>query len=360
MASLKQQLLLLVVGPLVLLSIIGSVITGIYVRDRAILALESKARSDLAMGEVILDLTYPGSWEVKDGILYKGGVKINNNFEVVDKIARLTGGTVTIFLGDTRVSTTVRGDNNERAVGTKVSPEVAEKVLKNGHIYVGEANVVGQRYQTAYKPIRDANGKIIGMFYVGISRKLSDELINKSFITLAAITATLTVLVALGAWFFAQKKIVGPLEKITLSTREVAAGRLSGKLEIGGSKEITDLVTAFNQMLEVLQGIAAHLSQTASVEERLVPFSPQIEETVPPQLRQEGLPKGLNEATLKQIIGFLKNKNQFVSAEEVGEGVKITSVTARRYLEYLDKTGMVEVEWKYGAVGRPVKLYRLK
>lgn len=85
MHSLKQQLMLLVIGPLLLLSICGSVLTGMFMKDRAVLATNTKATTDLATGEAIIDLMYPGPWQVKDGILYKGQIKISNNLRLSTK-----------------------------------------------------------------------------------------------------------------------------------------------------------------------------------------------------------------------------------------------------------------------------------
>ncbi|WNQ10876.1 response regulator [Paenibacillus aurantius] len=74
----------------------------------------------------------------------------------------------------------------------------------------------------------------------------------------------------------------------------------------------------------------------------------------------EELPKGLNAQTLKQIAGFLERTNEPVSAEEAADGVGIARVTARRYLEYLEKTGWVALDIRYGGVGRPVNRYLLQ
>jgi two-component system response regulator DctR len=68
------------------------------------------------------------------------------------------------------------------------------------------------------------------------------------------------------------------------------------------------------------------------------------------------LPKGLQAITLKQITVFLLDHPQSLSAEEVAEGVGIARVTARRYLEYLEKTGKVRLDLQYG-IGRPVNKY---
>ena len=72
---------------------------------------------------------------------------------------------------------------------------------------------------------------------------------------------------------------------------------------------------------------------------------------------EEGLPKGLNKATLGQIVQFLQSTHRPISVEEVAEGVKMTRVTVRRYLEFLEQRGVLKSEQKYGTVGRPVKLF---
>ena len=72
--------------------------------------------------------------------------------------------------------------------------------------------------------------------------------------------------------------------------------------------------------------------------------------------RQE-LPKGLNQATLRQIIVYLQGVRFPVTAEHVAEGVRLTRVTVRRYLEYLEQCGLLAAELKYGTVGRPVKVF---
>ncbi|GGJ73264.1 two-component system response regulator DctR [Anoxybacillus voinovskiensis] len=69
------------------------------------------------------------------------------------------------------------------------------------------------------------------------------------------------------------------------------------------------------------------------------------------------LPKGLNDITLQKIVDFLQQQTAPVSAEEVAEGVGIARVTARRYLEYLEKQQKIHLDVQYGGVGRPVNRY---
>ena len=74
---------------------------------------------------------------------------------------------------------------------------------------------------------------------------------------------------------------------------------------------------------------------------------------------KQDLPKGLNAITLDKVIQFLNEQKQPISAEEVAEGIGIARVTARRYLEYLQGIGTLEIHIEYGGIGRPINQYLL-
>lgn len=128
---------------------------------------------------MVLKSAYPvvdGNGQVL-GVLV-GGILMNRNHEIVDRIknivfrdAKYKGkeiGTATIFLGDWRISTNVIDKEGNRAVGTRVSREVSEQVLERGLPWIQRAYVVDDWYITAYEPIQDFGGKIVGILYVGI------------------------------------------------------------------------------------------------------------------------------------------------------------------------------------------------
>jgi two-component system NtrC family sensor kinase len=107
-----------------------------------------------------------------------GGMLLNRNYEIVDRIKNLVFkdakykgkeiGTATIFLGDLRISTNVMDREGNRAIGTRASREVYERVLGKGLPWIQRAFVVDDWYITAYEPIRDVQDKIVGMLYVGM------------------------------------------------------------------------------------------------------------------------------------------------------------------------------------------------
>lgn len=77
------------------------------------------------------------------------------------------------------------------------------------------------------------------------------------------------------------------------------------------------------------------------------------------QVPTDDLPKGLNASTLKQVLNVMELQGGRLSAEETAAGIGISRVTARRYLEFLEKRGIVRLEVRYGTIGRPVNRYEL-
>lgn len=198
--GLKTKITVWFGGTILLVCLIMGIIT---IRDMHVhieAAIAEKAKSDLATALEIADYMRPGSWHVVNGELYKGQTRINDDTEFVDKIGRLTDDTVTIFLGNTRVATNIMRDGN-RATGTVAADYVTDTVLYGGKIYAGEAEVVGVKYQTCYAPIKNESNQIIGMFYIGVSKKLADQL-KQSFTAVAVLSARIALLVALAATCF--------------------------------------------------------------------------------------------------------------------------------------------------------------
>jgi len=70
------------------------------------------------------------------------------------------------------------------------------------------------------------------------------------------------------------------------------------------------------------------------------------------------LPKGLSRETTQTVMAIL-SRDEAISATECAQRVGLSRVSARRYLEHLEKTGVAEVTLKYG-VGRPERRYRLR
>ncbi len=195
------------------------------------------------------------------GVLY-GGILINRNFEIVDRVKETVykgekykgrdKGTATIFQYDLRISTNVKNEKGERAIGTRLSKEVNQAVLVEGRPWIDRAFVVTDWYITAYEPIRNIGNAIIGILYVGMLEKPYIDIANRVMLTFT-VMAFLCVVLLLVILYFSTSRIIYPLRKMVIATKEIARGDLSHKVEVTSKDEIGYLADCFNQMTDKLK-----------------------------------------------------------------------------------------------------------
>lgn len=160
-------------------------------------AMGALRRETLTLGQPHLE----GSVTVKDRTvpnLAFGTTLMGNNFVVVDEIKALMGGTSTLFVRDgdgfVRVTTNVQTSQGQRAVGTMLDPHgAAIGPLLAGHTFAGVVDILGKSFITEYDPITDADGKVIGAWYVGypietltglMTRIASMRILERGFVAL--------------------------------------------------------------------------------------------------------------------------------------------------------------------------------
>jgi two-component system NtrC family sensor kinase len=199
------------------------------------------------------------------GVLY-GGVLLNRNYEIVDRIKNYVYrdeqydgkemGTAAIFQWDVRISTNVKHASGLRAIGTRASSDVYAKVLENGEPFIGRDYVVYADYITAYEPLLNTRGSIIGMLYVGTLEQPFIDTRNRVILLFCAI-ALLGVLTAIVIGYFLARSISKPIEKLASATREISDGHFPLDLDIPYKDEIGRLAHLFVNM-------SRHLKQTLS------------------------------------------------------------------------------------------------
>ena len=187
------------------------------------------------------------AWEVLQGvgttyrlegdILYAGDTPLNGDFAVVDTVTRLIGGTATIFAGDTRVATNVKTADGSRAVGTRLSPgPVYGAVLKQGMPYRGEAVILGESYFTAYDPIKDSSGKVVGILYTGLSQAEFGMLVNRLMASLG-IAGGVVLLITGFVSFVVLRANLRAVTGMAAATRRLADGELDTEIAGYGRRD---------------------------------------------------------------------------------------------------------------------------
>lgn len=206
------------------------------------------------------------------GCLY-GGILLNRSYNLVDGIRNgVFGdevyegkplGTVTIFLWDVRIATNVIEVDTTRAIGTRVSDEVYEKVLERGERFGDRAFVVNDWYLSAYDPILNPSGDIIGILYVGLLEK--KYLDFKSSLAMDFLWVSfLALLCAFCLAFILSGNLRRPILRLVRVTRELSAGKLDARVSsTGGIREMEELANSFNSMASSLETHSRELEKTS-------------------------------------------------------------------------------------------------
>ncbi len=170
----------------------------------------------------------------------------------VESVKKSLGVEATIFLDDTRVSTTVKRDGKP-VIDTKLNnPAIYDAVMKQGRKLVTRNAIAGAEYDTIYWPWKDMNGKNAGMLFVGIPRT-NLEAMQKSVVTyfvLAGLCAGL-LMIALGA--YVARALSKPLGRATEYAQAVAAGDFNQTLTVAGKDEVGTLAKALGLMVDNLK-----------------------------------------------------------------------------------------------------------
>ena len=190
-----------------------------------------------------------------------GGIILNSNFGLVDKIKSLLFPNtppkenqlevITFTLRDLRIATTYQDQKGNRFVGTRLSPEVTKKVIINGETYLEKAIVVNHEFLTAYCPLKDYQGKVIGSLGVGICehrffyRRNEVLMVFLGFILLAMI-------LAFSISYFLARHITRPVKILSREAARIGRGEFV-QIVPPSRDEIGRFAETFNQMSKSIQ-----------------------------------------------------------------------------------------------------------
>jgi two-component system NtrC family sensor kinase len=206
------------------------------------------------------------------GVLY-GGILLNRDERTVDTVRGTVFrnevykgrsiGRATIFLKDVRVATNVPAQDGGRAIGTRVAEDVREHVLEKGERWTKQAMVITEWYITAYEPIKDIFGKIVGILGMGVLEEKYVDLRWRTLASFVLITLAGMALATLLGCFLAGK-IINPVQRLILASQQVTEGSLTPDIGPVSSGEMAVLQNTFKEM------VAAMGRRRAESQDRLV------------------------------------------------------------------------------------------
>ena len=205
------------------------------------------------------------------------GTLLNRNYEIVDEIkAETEVSTATLFAKDWRVSTNVPyTDGQTRAIGTRVSREVADAVLSRGEDFFGTANIIGKEYITRYSPIYNyqrqldsGEAKIIGIAYVGEPQRKIGKAVRNLALVGYSIGGGILIVASLVAIPIATS-VSSSLSNLANFARQIGAGDLKKASRLKGTEREDEIGTLSREMNKMLTRIDASVEQERQQKEIL-------------------------------------------------------------------------------------------
>jgi len=211
---------------------------------------------------------YEGDWAYDGSSFTKGGKDLFPTYDMIDSIYEEEGVHITIFYGDTRIMTTVRGDDGSRFVNTQAGEAVVNAVLRGGEDYYSPQTAInGENYYSYYKPLKNMNGSVVGMMFVGVasetvSRDIRNAVMNVivALVLLLALSAAVVLVIALN--------LIRTIKSCVDSVVTIESGNLQVQVETGffnRKDELALLARSINSMASRLIHITGEIRNSSDV-----------------------------------------------------------------------------------------------
>ncbi len=225
--SLYVSLLFITLIPSVVLGILIAAFLSQNYKDNLELEVEEGLRNLTVSIMETYDVAYPGEYAVNElGYVVKGDFLFLNDFTILDNIKRKSNVEISVIYDNVRVITTLRDMNGERINGTEVASHISKEILENGKEYFSnDLTISGKNYYGYYMPLKNDDGKAIGMLFVGKSSADVKERVNQGIKQIVLIVFVILCVGGILSIVFTTK-IVRAIQSMMEFLRRVATGDL--------------------------------------------------------------------------------------------------------------------------------------
>lgn len=217
----------------------------------------------------LLNIAYPGDYHLEGDVaylLYKGETDITRDYSLLDQFKEDTGLDITLFYQDTRILTTLYNAQGERIVGSGAPDIVIRDVLNTGenHFYT-HTLINGKAYFSYYIPLRNQDGSVVGMLFVGRPSETVSLSIQNYVYPLTWLIIGFVALVSVCIYFYT-RRFVAVLLHIHSFLSDVASGNLNATLDHSVTKRSDELGDIGRCALSMQRSLRTMIEQDALTE----------------------------------------------------------------------------------------------
>lgn len=217
-----------------------------------------------SMTQEVLDTKYPGDYRLvgeSSYQLHKGNADITGDYALLDQIKEKTGMDVTLYYKDTRILTTVTDWSGNRIIGTSAPEIVINDVLKGGEQkFYDKTTINTQTYYSYYCPLKNSDGSVVGMLFVGEPSAEINESTKRAVYPLCAVGIIAMVITCFISIYFV-KGFANALEKLKNFFSGVAGGNLHEKIDsslLNRGDEFSDMAKSAKTMQHSMRKLIEH------------------------------------------------------------------------------------------------------
>ncbi len=221
----STSILIMAVGSLAIAIVAIAFAVNYNLNKGTVDIVRENQHANLRVAATIFQKAMPGTklgWNNDDDVTSIETWRIPNfrNNNLIDQIAKVTGETATIFAWkeDTkdfwRATTNIVKPDGKRATGTPLGKDnpAYSSVLK-GETFVGETNILDMAYYSTYQPIKNPDGAIIGILFVGMQKakflSIQDQTLKMLLIVSGIVFSVVGLLM-----FLISRKLIKPIPQL--------------------------------------------------------------------------------------------------------------------------------------------------
>lgn len=264
--SLRMKNLAMAIGPLLVLSVLVTLVMVFSMRSAIVHEVELSLRGTATVVKAAYEQNSGDYVQAEGGDIWKGRYDISRSGAFLDAISESSGQDVTFFYGSVRTMTSIKTEDGRRIVGTEAGEKVQQEVLQGGREYFSEnVDIKGVPYFGYYLPVYQPDGgEPIGMVFSGMPRT---EVLAFIYRSVAIVVVLVLVILAVSVLLIRRYNyaMTHALRKAINAVHDVAGGRLDTPIAeaiLARDDEIGVLGNSIAELRDVLQSLVGHMGET--------------------------------------------------------------------------------------------------
>lgn len=258
---------------------------------------------------------YDGDWTFRNGDLYKGEDNVQEAMtRDMDELKAETHIEYSLIYGKTRAASTIKDQ-----IDKDVSDAVGETVLGGKDFFNDNVQIGGEQYYGYYVPLKNNDGKVVGMAFTGRHAADIQAAITSMMIKEIAVAVIILIIIA-AAGFTLSKKMHAVMDGMNASAQKMASGEFNIEIDAAAAARGDEIGDISRSMAHISEKLSAAITKIAALNS---------------QVKQAGT--DLNDSTAKANEATTQVSN---AVEDIAHGAQDQAESVQKSADNANRIGM--------------------